>query len=585
MHRYQRHGPLDAERTYMARKHITVESQLGHARPKEANVFRSMFLFLLVPVTAMAQLDDRQTGNAPNADLSLIPQPVEIKATTGSFLIGPSTSLVADGPAAVEARKLQNLLAPAMGFRLQLIESDQPRDGAITLQRDASLLSLGQEGYKLHVTPKRIVIRGPQPAGLFYGIQSLRQLLPPAIFRKAPVAGVEWSVPCVEISDDPRFQWRGLLVDSARHFMPKASLLKFIDSMALHKLNSLQLHLTDDQGWRIEIKKYPKLTEVGAWRDETLIGHIGKKPWRFDGRRHGGYYTQDDIRDIVRYAADRYVNIVPEIEMPGHARAAISAYPYLGCNPDQQLKPWTRWGVCPDIFNPTDKTVAFLQDVLTEVIELFPSRFIHVGGDEAVKTQWKASPTVQARIKELNLKDEAELQSWFIKQMDTFLAKHGRRLLGWDEILEGGLAPGATVMSWRGVKGGIAAARAGHDVVMAPTSHTYLDYYQGSSKKEPLAIGGRLPLRIVYQFEPVPTELNQQEAHHVLGAQGQLWTEYIAAPRHLEYMAYPRAAALAEVVWSGQTQRDYEAFVARLRHHRKRLDAMDINYRKVDEDQ
>jgi hexosaminidase len=340
--------------------------------------------------------------------------------------------------------------------------------------------------------------------------------------------------------------------------------LRFIDAMALHKFNNLHLHLTDDQGWRIEIKKYPKLTEIGAWRDETLVGHAGKEPHRFDGRPHGGFYTHDDIREIVRYAADRHINVLPEIEMPGHARAAISAYPELGCNPGERLKPWTRWGVCPDIFNADDATIAFLQDVLTEVLDLFPSKFI------------------QARIRELGLANEAELQSWFIKQMDTFLTGHGRRLIGWDEILEGGLAPGATVMSWRGEAGGIAAAKAGHDVVMAPTTHTYFDYCQGPRETEPLAIGGDLRLHKVYEYEPIPAELDEQQAKHILGAQAQHWSEYISNPRHLEYMAFPRAAALSEVVWSPKGQRQYDAFLARLASHLQRLDVIDVNYRPLD---
>ncbi|MBP7937306.1 MAG: beta-N-acetylhexosaminidase [Phycisphaerae bacterium] len=404
----------------------------------------------------------------------LVPMPVEMKAGSGAFTITSGTVVVASGPAAAEARKLVDALAPAMGYRLRLADGAEARDGAIVLRIDESLRQLGDEGYQLDVAANRVLITGLKPAGLFYGIQSLLQLLPPAVFRQAPVVGGSWAVPCVSITDYPRFGWRGLMLDTSRHFMPRTFVLKLIDVLALHKFNSLQLHLTDNQGWRIEIKKYPKLTEVGAWRDETVVGHAGKKPWEFDGRPHGGFYTQDDIREIVSYAADRHINVVPEIEMPGHARAAIAAYPELGCHPDQPLKPWTVWGVCPDIYIPTDKTIGFAQDVLAEVLALFPSQFIHVGGDEATKEQWKASPVVQARIKELGLKDEDQMQSWFIKQMDTFLAQKGRRLIGWDEILEGGLAPGAVVMSWRGEQGGITAAKEGHDVVMAPTGWTYL---------------------------------------------------------------------------------------------------------------
>jgi hexosaminidase len=427
------------------------------------------------------------------------------------------------------------------------------------------------------------LIRAKRPAGLFYAIQTLLQLLPASVFSTTKVENVSWTVPCVSITDYPRFQWRGLLVDPARHFIPKPALLKFIDTMAMHKLNSLQIHLTDDQGWRIEIKKYPKLTKVGAWRSETLIGHMSHRPWRFDGKRHGGFYTQDDIREIVRYASDRHINIVPEIEMPGHAGAAINSYPHLGVFPKKQkeVKTLTRWGISGNIFAPRPATIEFLQDVLTEVIRLFPGNYIHIGGDEAVKSQWKASEEMQALIKNRGLKNEDELQGWFIKQMDAFLTKNGRRLVGWDEILEGGLAPNATVMSWRGEKGGIAAANSGHDVVMAPTSHTYFDYYQAPPQKEPLAIGGYLPLSKVYEYEPIPKEVQTDRANHILGLQGQLWGEYISTPEHREYMAYPRATALAEVGWSPKASKDYENFLARLRTHLERFEAIGINYRPL----
>ena len=391
-------------------------------------------------------------------------------------------------------------------------------------------------------------------------------------------------MPCVEITDHPRFGWRGLLVDPARHFLPKQDLLRFLDVMAWHKLNRLQIHLTDDQGWRIEIKKYPRLTQVGAWRDETLIGHGRDKPPRYDGKRHGGFYSQDDIREIVRYAADRHITVVPEIEMPGHARSAISAYPFLGVFPDRQaeIKPWTRWGVSEDILAPRPETIVFCKDVLTEVMELFPSRHIHIGGDEAVKTQWKASPEIQRMIQERGLKDETELQAWFTRQIDAFLTKHGRQLVGWDEILDGGLAPGAVVMSWRGERGGIAAAQSGHDVIMAPTTHTYFDYYQGPQESEPLGIGGHIPLKQVYDYEAVPAALTREQAKHVLGAQAQLWSEYIPDANHLQYMAFPRACALSEVLWSPAANRDYDLFVLRLQQHLERLQAAGVNYRTLE---
>jgi len=522
--------------------------------------------------------------------VNIIPLPVSVEQSRGFFVLRASTRLVAEKDAAIEASKLIDALAPAMGFRLQRIVHPEQgsrlagsqHSGTIKLTLDEQLSELGKEGYMLDVTTERILIRARREAGLFYGTITLLQLLPPTIFSKTKVENEVWKVPCVKITDYPRFQWRGLLVDPARHFIPKSVLLGFIDAMAVHKLNSLQIHLTDDQGWRIESKKYPRLTQIGAWRNETLIGHLNRKPRRFDDKRHGGFYTRQDIREIVEYASARHIRIVPEVEMPGHARAAINSYPQLGVFPEKQknLKPWTQWGVSEHIFAPRPETIAFLQDVLSEVMELFPGTYIHIGGDEAVKTQWKTSEEIQALIRKKGLKDEAELQSWFIRQMDTFLTMHGRRLIGWDDILQGGLAPGATVMSWRGELGGITAANAGHDVVMAPTSHTYFDYYQGPTEKEPLAIGGYLPLKKVYQYNPIPKAVPADKAKHILGVQGQLWGEYISTPEHLEYMAYPRAAALAEVGWSPKAAKDYESFLVRLRHHLERLQAMGINYRQ-----
>ncbi len=390
---------------------------------------RRLPFFFLMALTTM--ITSPQTASSEPGSIAIIPQPTELQPLSGAFIISGRTAVIADGPALAEADKLVGMFAPAMGTRLQVLRDDRGQADAILLRIDPALTRLTDEGYQLEVQPGRITLAASAPAGLFYGIQTLRQLMPPAIFRRAAVPDAQWRVPCVKITDLPRFRWRGLLLDTARHFMPKSFILKLIDAMALHKLNTLQLHLTDDQGWRIQIRKYPRLTEVGAWRDETLIGHpLRDKPWRFDGRRHGGFYTQDDIREIVRYAADRHISVVPEIEMPGHARAALSAYPELGCNPDQLLEPWTVWGVCPDIYAPTERTVSFMQDVLTEVLELFPSRFIHIGGDEAIKDQWKASPAIQARIRALGLKDEAAMQSWFIHQMDAWLTAHGRRMVG-----------------------------------------------------------------------------------------------------------------------------------------------------------
>ncbi len=514
-----------------------------------------------------------------DSGISIVPEPVEMAVGDGAFVICSETRIVCDDAALGKARQLAEMLAPAVGYDLKVDVGDARAD-AIVMRLDEKLESLGDEGYRLTVGKKNIRIVAPHQAGLFYGIQTLRQLMPESIYSEDAVDDVTWAVPCVDITDMPRFAWRGAMLDTARHFMPKAFILKLIDVLAMHKMNSLHLHLTDDQGWRVEIKKYPKLTEVGAWRAETLAGHYSHSPRKYDGKRHGGFYTQDDIREIVAYARQRHINIVPEIEMPGHAQSAIAAYPELG-NTGRKLDVMTIWGVNPNILNANESTILFFQDVLSEVLEMFPSEFIHIGGDEAPKSQWKASDDAQKRIKDLGLEDEHELQSYFIKRMDAFLASKGRRLIGWDEILEGGLASGATVMSWRGERGGIVAAKAGHDVVMAPTTYTYFDYYQSREKGEPLAIGGHLPLKTVYNYDPVPAALSQQEASRVLGTQGQLWTEYIATPEQAEYMGFPRLTALAEVAWTPNSRKDYGNFIERLKSHLRRLDVLGVNYRPL----
>ncbi|MCX7044261.1 MAG: beta-N-acetylhexosaminidase [Candidatus Sumerlaeota bacterium] len=516
--------------------------------------------------------------------VSILPKPLSLTRGQGVFTLSKNTIIVTDDTAKGTGAHLAAMLRPATGLPLKVKTGQDTARNCIALSVDAALAKLGDEGYSLEVTPEKVTIRAPKTAGVFYGCQTLRQLLPPQIFSAQKASGVAWTIPAVKIEDSPRFGWRGAMLDVSRHFFPKEFILRFLDVMALHKLNRFHWHLTDDQGWRIEIKKYPKLTEVGAWRKETLVGHLrdyNKKPeseYKNDGKRHGGFYSQDDIREIVRYAAERNITIVPEIEMPGHAQAAIAAYPELGVS-GKPLPVRTFWGIDPNIFNPEEKTILFLQDVLTEVLELFPGQFIHIGGDEAVKDQWKKSEKVQARIKALGLKDEHEMQSYFIQRMDKFLASKGRRLIGWDEILEGGLAPGATVMSWRGEKGGITAAKSGHDVVMAPNTYTYFDYYQtADTKNEPLAIGGNLPLEKVYGYNPIPKDLGQEEIKHVLGTQGQIWTEYIADGKNAEYMTFPRLTALAEVAWTPQETRSYPDFQERLQAHLKRLNALSVNY-------
>ncbi len=429
----------------------------------------------------------------------------------------------------------------------------------------------------------RAVVRGGGPAGVFWGAQTLRQLLGPDAFRRAPLWRTGWVLPGCEIEDAPRFGWRGVLLDVSRHFLPKADVLRFLDLLAAHKLNVLHLHLTDDQGWRVEIKRYPRLTSLGGWRERSMVGFRAGD--RRDDRPHGGYYTQDDLREIVAYATDRQITVVPEIDLPGHAQAAIAAYPELG-NTDvvdtSALGVWTDWGVNPNVLNPSDATLRFYEGVLEEVLQLFPSEFVHLGGDECPKDQWRASPAAQARIKELGLADEDELQSWFIRHFDGWLTARGRRLIGWDEILEGGLAPGAAVSSWRGYEGGVAAARAGHDVVMCPEQHVYLDHRQAAGEDEPIPVGYVHTLEDVLRFEPVPPELPAEAAHHVIGTQANLWTEFTDDARDVDYRAFPRLAAFAEVAWSdlpAPAARDYPDFERRMTTHYARLDALGVEYR------
>ena len=527
--------------------------------------------------------------SAAEGDLGLIPRPQRLETRPGAFTLDSGTIIWTDLASATTGRQLARYLEPGTGFALSVRSGGAPpRDvgsrrgaGVIELRRDSSLAAaLGTEGYRLTVRPGRIVARAAGDAGLFYAVQTMRQLLPPAVFREAPLPNVAWTMPAVDIEDAPRFPWRGAHLDVARHFMPKEFIEKYIDLLALHKLNVFHWHLTDDQGWRLEIRKYPRLTSVGAWRAETIVGWQNRDSTKnvHDKTPHGGFYTQDDAREVVAYAAARHVTVVPEIEMPGHARAAIAAYPELGVT-GEPIAVWTDWGVTPYILNADSSTVAFMQDVLGEVLSIFPSRFIHVGGDEAAKDLWRASPRIQARIRQLGLRDEHELQSWFIRQMDAFLTARGRRLVGWDEILEGGLAPGATVMSWRGMQGGVAAARAGHDVVMAPLDYTYFNLYETEDRsREPLAYPGYLPLDSAYAFEPVPPGLDSAQVRHVLGAQAQLWTEYIPDPKRAEYMAFPRLAALAEVVWTRPERKDIASFRERLRRNAARLDALDVSH-------
>lgn len=519
----------------------------------------------------------------------ILPKPHQLTRLDGAFTLTSSARVRADEAAGPAVAALRRALEPITGGTIARAVDGEP--AAITITVDAE--RFGPEAYSLTVTPEGIEIVGGDAAGAFYGVQSLRQLLPAETFKPAdrPQGDRTFEVPAVRVTDRPTFRWRGTMLDVARHFMPKEFVLQLIDLLALHKLNVLHLHLTEDQGWRIEIPKYPRLTEVGAWRPETLVGHAHRpeSEYTFDGTPHGGFYTQDDIREIVAYAAERFVTVMPEIDMPGHMLAAIAAYPELG-NGLKPAKVWTRWGISEQILNVEDSTLDFCRDVLAEVMRLFPSQLIHCGGDEVPKAEWKVSPSAQRRIRELGLADENELQAWFTAQMATYLAEHGRRFVGWDEVLEGGgpakLPDDVVVMSWRGEEGGIQAAQAGLDVIMATRTHLYFDYYQSKDHEaEPLAIGGFTPLEKVYGYRPVPAALDADAAKHVLGAQCQLWTEYVPTVEHAQYMLFPRLCAFAETVWRDESQGidDYAVFLnERLRPHLARLDALGVNYRPLD---
>ncbi|WP_266367682.1 beta-N-acetylhexosaminidase [Tellurirhabdus rosea] len=530
---------------------------------------------LLLALTGRAQTPDRY---------SIIPKPAKLEAREGQFVVSNTTTVVVPfSNAAVKsiAETFTNQLNTTSGLQVSLRNVNK-------MALPGNIISfipvpgLGEEAYRLDIKSNSITVESTSPKGFFYAVQSLMQLLPPTIFRAGPAASratsATWAVPACRIEDQPRYSYRGLHLDVSRHFMPVSFIKKYIDLIALHKMNIFHWHLTDDQGWRIEIKKYPKLTQVGSKRRHTLIGHYYESdPQQFDGKEYGGYYTQDEIRDVVRYAQSRYVTIIPEIEMPGHALAALTAYPEYGCS-GGPYEVTGKWGVFNDIFCPYDKTFEFLQNILTEVMALFPSQYIHIGGDEAPKDSWKKSGFAQDLIKRLKLKDEHELQSYFITRIDKWVTSKGRKIIGWDEILEGGLSPNATVMSWRGTQGGIAAAKQGHDAIMTPGAFLYLDKYQSDPEQEPTAIGGLLTTEQTYSYEPTPQDLPADVQKHIIGAQGNVWTEYIKTPEHVEYMVFPRAAALAEVVWSPREARNWPDFRQRVQLHLPRLAALNVNY-------
>lgn len=503
------------------------------------------------------------TQESPHSSdsFALIPKPVKLTSGTGTIRWKESVSIIAPEEAKLSSKFLSEFFTEK---GIPVSDSETPFPITLSLLSDSTS---NAEGYTLIANDRGVSIQASSPAGLFYGVQSLIQLISPD--------GKE--VPFVEITDYPRFPYRGLHLDVARHMFSTAFIKKYIDLMARHKFNKFHWHLTEDQGWRIEIKKYSKLQSVAAYRKETLIGHAGESKV-YDGIPYGGFYTQDEIRDIVRYAADRYVTIIPEIEMPGHSKAVLSAYPELGCT-GGPYEAATTWGVFDDVLCAgKEESFVFLQAVLDEVIELFPGEYIHIGGDECPKASWEKCPHCQKRIKTEGLKDEHELQSYFIQRIEKYLNSKGKRIIGWDEILEGGLAPNATVMSWRGEEGGIAAAKQQHQVIMTPGDWCYLDHYQDTAKTEPVAQGGFTPVSQVYSYEPLPPQLTKEESAYIIGAQGNVWTEYMKNSDHVEYMVYPRACALAEVVWSPKESRDYPDFLQRMKMHMSRLDSLQVKY-------
>ncbi len=512
-------------------------------------------------------------------EIRIVPKPLQLTLLEGTFELGPATHILVSESTRAVGEYLQGILQTATGYPLPVMKNPDGNGApnTILLTTAKADASLGAEGYELSVTAGGVVLRAPRPSGLFYGVQSLRQLLPPEIESRTKVHGVAWVAPAVTIRDRPRFAWRGLMLDTGRHMFTPAFIRRTIDLMALHKMNVFHWHLTEDQGWRIEIKKFPRLTETGAWRTASPRFGQMEEP---DGIPYGGFYTQSQIREIVAYAASRFITVVPEIEMPGHAMAALAGYPQLGCTGGPYAVR-TSWGIAEDVFCAgNENSFKFLEDVLGEVLTIFPGEFIHIGGDECPKARWKACPKCQAAIQEHGLKDEEGLQSYFVQRMERFLNAQGRRMIGWDEILEGGLAPNATVMSWRGMQGGLAALQAGHDVVMSPTDHCYLDYPQSQDQdKELPGWMACTPLEKAYAFEPVPATLSPAEAAHILGAQANLWTEFVRTPERAEYMIYPRLSALAEVMWSPAGPRDFQDFSKRLgRGMLPHLESLGVNF-------
>ncbi|NNL16723.1 MAG: beta-N-acetylhexosaminidase [Flavobacteriaceae bacterium] len=504
--------------------------------------------------------------------IGIIPKPNYIELQEGFFLLNKNFEIKYESDFEIAANFIKKFISQGISMDMSSKKPKRP----ISFIKDSTIQN--QEAYKLIINPKEITIKASTGKGAFYATQSLRQLFP-SDFENGTFRKKKLNLPCLMIEDAPQFSYRGMHLDVGRHMFSIKFIKRYIDFLAMLKMNTFHWHLTEDQGWRIEIKKYPKLNEISSLRKETLIGHYSDKPHKFDGKTYGGFYSQQNMLDVVQYANDRFITVIPEIEMPGHSQAVLAAYPELGCS-GEPVEVATKWGVFEDIYCTKEQTFDFLEDVLDEVLDIFPSEYIHIGGDEAPKTRWKSCLDCQKRIADEGLKDEHELQNYFISRIERYLNSKERQIIGWDEILEGGLAPNATVMSWRGTAGAIEAARQKHNVIMTPTSYCYFDYYQSKDENEPLAIGGYLPLEKVYIFNPIPEELTKEESKYVLGAQGNVWTEYMASEKQVEYMVFPRILAMSEVVWSKTNTKDYQNFLERLKNFNSRLDALKINYSK-----
>lgn len=502
-------------------------------------------------------------------NIDFIPKPQNTLVGKGSFYITTKTYIQADENS-FEANYLKEAIQIQTGLHLKITSKNNSKNIQLVLL-EPKIANFNKEQYEIVVSDSEIVISALTNQGLFYGIQTLLQMVP---FEKKNEIAIPW----IKISDAPKYAWRGMHLDVCRHYFPITFIKKYIDYLAHYKMNTFHWHLTEDQGWRIEIKKYPKLTEVGAWRNGSMVGRYDDQ--KFDDKKYGGFYTQEEIKEVVAYASQRHVTIIPEIEMPGHSLAALAAYPELSCT-GGPFEVGKKWGVFDDVYCPKEETFTFLENVLTEVLALFPSEYIHIGGDECPKTRWKSCAHCQKIIQEKGLKDEHELQSYFIQRIEKFVNSNGRKIIGWDEILEGGLAPNAAVMSWRGTEGGIAAAKQKHYVVMTPGSHCYFDHYQGKPENEPLAIGGFTSLEKVYNFNPMPKELDLEEQKYILGAQANVWTEYILTPEQVEYMIMPRMSALAEVLWGTANPENYLDFKTRLQGQENWLKNNNIKYRKT----